>query len=278
MGMKKILNGSLLLAVLSAGLFRVQPAAFAQPAAFEQASEQWAQRGDPAMLKQAIAIYEKAYQPEPSQALAERLSYAYYFQADAFEEGEQKSKDYYTGYEWGIKALMFDPGFKQRYAVDKQGIGDAVNGVGKEFSGAIFWTATCYGKWGKMRNILKQLGPAKQARKMITYLYSIDKDYYYGGPARWLGAYYAIAPGIAGGDIKKSRQYYDEALAASPQYFATKVLMAENYYPKIKDRAGWDKALDEVINGDANALPEIAIEQKTEQDKAMKLKILKMED
>ncbi len=276
--MKKILNASVFLIVLSTGLFWVQPTTLAQPAAFEQAREQWAQRGDPAMLKQAIAIYEKAYQPEPSQTLAERLSYAYYFLADAFEEGEQKSKDYYTGYEWGIKALTFDPGFKQRYAVDQQGIGDAVSGLSKEFSGAIFWTATCYGKWGKMRNILKQLGPAKQARKMITYLYGIDRNYYYGGPARWLGAFHAIAPGIAGGDMKKSKLYYDEALAAAPQYFATRVLMAENYYPKVKDRAGRDKALDEVINGDANALPEIAIEQKTEQDKAMKLKTLKMED
>jgi tetratricopeptide (TPR) repeat protein len=259
-------------------LWLTAAASFAQPAAFDQAKEQWAQRDNPAMLRQAIAVYEKAYQTEPSQALAERLSYAYYFLADAFEQGEQKSKDYYTGHEWGIKALLFDPGFKQRYADNKQGMGDAINGVPKEFAGAIFWTATCYGKWGKMRNILKQLGPAKQAKKMITYLYGLDRNYYYGGPARWLGAYYAIAPGIAGGDIKKSKQYYDEALAAAPLYFATKVLMAENYYPKVKDRDGRDKALDEVLAGDAHALPEIAIEQKTEQEKARELKAMKLEE
>jgi len=250
----------------------------AQPNAFEQAREHWEKRGEPASLKKAIGVYQKAYESEPSYALAERLSYAYYFLADAFEQGEQRSRDYYTGYEWGIKALCYDPGFKQRYQAEKKGMGDAINGVPKEFAGGIFWAATCYGKWGKMRNILKQLGPAKQARKMITYLYSIDKTYYYGGPARWLGAFYAIAPGIAGGDMKKSKQYYEEALEMAPQYFATKVLMAENYYPEVKDRAGYDRALDEVLAGDINALPEVAIEQKVEQEKAKILKAEKWEN
>lgn len=263
--------------VLLAVLFSTA-AAFAQPAAFETAKEQWTQRGDPVRLRQAIKIYEEAYQSEPSYALAERLAYAYYFLADAFEAGDQKSKDYYTGYEWGLKALCYDPGFKQRYMDEKRGMGDAINGVPREFSGAIFWSATCYGKWGKMRNILKQLGPAKQARKMITYLYTMDRTYYYGGPARWLGAFFAIAPGIAGGDMKKSKVFYDEALAMAPQYFATKVLMAENYYSKLKDRVNYDKMLDEVINGEAGSIPDIAIEQKTEQEKARKLKDLKLND
>jgi tetratricopeptide (TPR) repeat protein len=263
---KKYLMTSLLVMVLfGAG-------ALAQQNVFDQAQEKWGQRGDAAALKEAISIYEQGYQKEPSYELAVRLAYAYYFLADAFEEGGQRSNDYYTGYEWGLKALCYDPGFKQRFVDEKKGMGDAINGVPKEFAGGIFWTATSYGKWGKMRNILKQLGPAKQARKMITYLYSIDKTYYYGGPARWLGAFHAIAPGIAGGDMKKSKQYYEEALAMAPQYFATRVLMAENYYTKLKDRAGYDRALDEVLAADPGSIPEIAIEQKTEQEKARKLK------
>ncbi len=243
----------------------------AQPG-FDEAKPHWDNRGDKASLRQAIEIYQKAYEAAPGYELAERLSYAHYLLADAFEQGAQKSQGYYTGHEWGVRALCFDPGFKQRHVDQKQGMGDAINGVPREFAGGIFWTATCYGKWGKMRNILKQLGPAKQARKMILYLYSIDKDYYYGGPARWLGAYYAIAPGIAGGDMEKSGKYYAEALAAAPQYLATRVLMAENYYSKLKDRAGYQRVLDEVIAGDAEAIPEIAIEQRVEQDKARRLK------
>lgn len=248
----------------------------AQPG-FDEAKGFWDKRGDKASLKQAIAAYEKAYQEDPGYELAERLAYAWYFLADAFEVGKQKSAGYYTGYEWGLKALCFDPGFKQRHQVEKKGMGDAISGVPKEFSGAIFWTATSYGKWGKMRNILKQLGPAKQARKMILYLHSMDRDYYYGGPARWLGTYYAVAPGIAGGDMEKSKKHYEEAMGAAPNYLATKVLMAENYAAKVKDRPLYDRLLDEVLAGDPDALPEVAIEQRVEQDKARRMKAEKFE-
>jgi tetratricopeptide (TPR) repeat protein len=251
-------------------------ALLAQPG-FDEAKAAWENRGDQASLQQAIGIYAKAYQTAPSYELAERLAYAYYFLADAFEQGDQKAADYYTGYEWGIKALCYDPGFKQRFTDQKQGMGDAIKGVPREFAGGIFWTATCIGKWGKMHNIFKVLSTSKQARKLVVYLYSIDKTYYYGGPARWLGAFYAIAPGIAGGDMAKSKQYYDEALAMAPQYFATKVLMAENYYSKLKDRANYDKMLDEVINGEAGSVPEVVIEQKVEQGKALRLKAEKID-
>ncbi len=249
----------------------------AQPG-FDEAKALWDKRGDKASLQQAIEIYAKAYQGAPSYELAERLAYANYFLADAFEQGDQKMAGYYAGYEWGIKALCYDPGFKQRFVDQKQGMGDAVKGVPKEFAGGIFWTATCIGKWGKMHNIFKILSTSKQARRMVEYLYSVDKTYYYGGPARWLGAYFAIAPGIAGGDMKKSKTFYDEALAMAPQYFATKVLMAENYYSKLKDRANYNKMLDEVIGGEAGSIPEIAIEQKVEQEKAAKLKATKVGD
>jgi hypothetical protein len=265
-----ILTGLLLTAIFGSG-------AVAQSSVFQQAQEKWDQRGDPAALKQAISIYEQGYRQEPSYILAERLAYANYFLADAFEQGDQKMSGYYAGYEWGIKALCYDPGFKKRFIDQKQGMGDAIKGVPKEYAGGIFWTATCIGKWGKMHNIFKVLSTSKQARKMVEYLYSIDKTYYYGGPARWLGAFFAIAPGIAGGDMKKSKAFYEEALAMAPQYFATKVLMAENYYSKLKDRADYDKMLDEVIGGEAGEIQEIAIEQKTEQDKALKLKALKLD-
>jgi hypothetical protein len=248
----------------------------AQPG-FDEARQHWDNRGDPASLKQAIGIYAKAYQDKPSYELAERLAYANYFLADAFEQGDQKAADYYAGYEWGIKALCFNDQFKRRFVDEKKGMGEAVIGVPKELAGGIFWTATCIGKWGKMHGIFKVLKTSKQARKMVEYLYSVDKAYYYGGPARWLGAYFAIAPGIAGGDMEKSKKMYDEALAMAPGYFATKVLMAENYYAKRKDRPSYDKMLDDVLGGQADGIPEIAIEQRTEQDKARKLKAEKID-
>jgi len=263
--MKRIIQASMVLLLLLAGLLSAQPG-------FDEAKSLWANRGDKASLQQAISIYEKAYQENPSYDLAERLAYACYFLADAFETGDQKAKDYYKGYEFGLGALKYNPDFKRLMEQEGKNMAEAVTVLGKDYKGGIFWTATCIGKWGKMQGIFKTIKSSKQARRMVEYLYKLDKDYYYGGPPRWLGTYFAVAPGMFGGDEAKAKQMYDEAMAMYPNYFATKVLMAENYAAKIKDKAMYDKLLDEVLSGDADAIPEVAIEQKVEQGKAQKLK------
>lgn len=243
----------------------------AQPG-FDEAKDLWADRGTKASLENAIAVYEKAYQTEPSYQLAERLSYAYYFLADAFLEGDIKADNYYKGYEWGLISLKYNAEFKKLTEQDKKSMGDAVSVLDKEYAGGIFWTATCIGKWGKMKGILKTVKTSKQARKMVEHLYQIDRTYYYGGPARWLGAYFALAPGMFGGDMKKSKEMYDEALSMAPDYFATSVLMAENYASKIKDRRMYDELLDKILAQPADLIPEIVPEQQVEQEKARKLK------
>lgn len=256
--------------ILLAGILSVG-AAFAQPG-FDAAKELWAGRGDPASLEKAIAVYEQAYQTSPSSQLAERLSYAYYFLADAFKEGDAKADNYYQGHEWGLTSLKYNGEFRKLTEVDKKSMGDAVTVLGKEYAGGIFWTATCIGKWGKMKGIFKTVKTSKQARKMVEHLYTLDKTYYYGGPARWLGTYFALAPGMFGGDMNKSKQMYDEALQMAPDYFATSVLMAENYASKIKDRQLYDQLLDKVLSSPAGIIPEIVPEQTVEQKKAQKLK------
>lgn len=260
--MKKLI---LLAMLFAAGTSLAQPG-------FDEAKDLWADRGNKISLEKAIAVYEKAYQTEPSYQLAERLSYAYYFLADAFLEKDAKADNYYKGYEWGLISIKFNGEFKKLTEVDKKSMGDAVSVLGKEYAGGIFWTATCIGKWGKMKGIFKTVKSSKQARKMVEHLYQLDKTYYYGGPARWLGAYFALAPGMFGGDMKKSKEMYDEALKVAPDYFATSVLMAENYASKIKDRPLYDQLLDKVLSSPANIIPEILPEQKVEQEKAKKLK------
>ncbi|MDP2806873.1 MAG: TRAP transporter TatT component family protein [bacterium] len=250
----------------------------AQQNAFELAKEHWEKRGEPASLKKAIEIYQKVYESEPSYALAERLAYANYFLADAFEQGDAKAAGYYQGYEWGLKALNFDADFKKLTGQEGKSMGEAVAVLGKDFAGGIFWTATSIGKWAKMKGILKTVKYSKQARKMIEHLYSLDKTFYHGGPARWLATFYAVAPGIFGGDMKKSKQYYAEALSLAPDYFATSVLMAENYAAKSKDRALYDKLLGNVLSQEPGIIPGMEPEQKVEQEKAQKLGALKLDE
>ncbi len=99
----------------------------------------------------------------------------------------------------------------------------------------------------------------------------IAPTYYHGAADRYLGAYYSKTPSFAGGDMKKSKEHFDASLKRAPNYFGTKVLMAEFYAKKEDDRALFEKLLKEVIGGDPNATAEISPENKIEQRKAKAL-------
>ncbi len=237
----------------------------------QQADTLWANRGDQTSLKNAISLYEKAYAVSPTYATAERLSRAYYFLADSFLNGDEKLNTYYKGFEWGIKAMETDPEFKKLYKDEGKPIDVASKHLGKSYEGAIYWAGASIGKWAKMKGIFSTLEYSSKAKRMIEHVYAMDKDYFYGGPSRWLGVYYAVAPSLFGGSMKKSKEMFDESLKIAPDYFATRVLMAENYAVKTKDKALFKQLLDYVISKPANIIPGIEPDQKIEQEKAKAL-------
>ena len=98
-----------------------------------------------------------------------------------------------------------------------------------------------------------------------------DPNYSYAAPDRYWGAYYAIAPSFAGGDLDKSEKHFKKSILAAPGYLATKVLYAQYYATKRQDSALFETLLNEVISADATAIPELTPENKAEQAKARKL-------
>jgi|YelNatPaOPRAMG01_1025707.scaffolds.fasta_scaffold17529_1 tetratricopeptide (TPR) repeat protein len=237
----------------------------------QQADNLWADRGNQASLQKAISLYEKLYSESPSYATAEQLSRAYYFLADSFLQGEDKINTYYKGFEWGVKAMETDPTFKKLYKDEGKGIDVASQHLGKDYEGAIYWAGASIGKWAKMKGIFSTLEYSSKAKKMIEHAYALDKTYFYGGPPRWLGVYYAVAPSLFGGSMKKSKEMFDESLKIAPDYFATRVLMAENYAVKMKDKALFKELLNYVISRPADIIPGIEPDQKIEQEKAKRL-------
>ncbi len=237
----------------------------------QQANALWKQRGDQALLQKSISLYEQAYAESPSYATAEHLCRAYYFLADSFLSGDDKLNTYYKGFEWGIKAMETDPTFKKLYKDEGKTIDVASQHLGKSYESAIYWAGASIGKWAKMKGIFSTLEYSTKAKRMIEHVYTMDKNYFYGGPPRWLGTYYAIAPSFFGGSMKKSKELFDESLSIAPDYFATRVLMAENYAVKMKDKALFKQLLDYVLSKPADVIPGIEPDQKVEQEKAKKL-------
>lgn len=238
-----------------------------------EGEEAWATRGERASLEKAIAAWEKALAAKEDPKALAKLSRAYYFLADGYMgKGDEQLKTYEKGVkaaERGIAAAS--PRFKQEVTGGVK-VEEAMKNVGAEGVESMYWYASNLGKWARAQGIAKTLGNKDRIRAAMDRCLDLDPNYFYAGPHRYFGAFYAVAPGFAGGDLNKSKDHYDKSLALAPDYLGTKVLYADTYATKKEDRALFEKLLDEVIAADPNKIPEIAPEMKIEQEKAKQLK------
>lgn len=218
--------------------------------------------------------------PENIEVLA-TLTRAYYFTADSYMRGD---KDSYLDYMdravwWGERALVAaSPEFEEQMR-NKAKFYEAITVVGIDGLPAMYWYATALGKWARESGFGVLVGQKDNIKATMTRALELDPNYYHGGPHRYFGAFYAIAPAFAGGDLEKSREHYDKSLEISPYFLGTKVLMAENLSVKLDDEDMFDSLLQEVIDADITTAPaEVQPEMLVEQQKAKELMAKKDEE
>ena len=237
---------------------------------YEEAYADWsANRGTKEGLQGTLDKLEAvlAAAPENQDALI-LLARSYYFMADGYtDDAEAKNVLFEKGVTLGERAMAADPAFKAQ--IDK-GVkpADAVTALQKDDQMAIYWTASSLGKWARGKGFSTIVKYKGYIAKMMTHCLELDETAYHGGPPRYWGAFYSIAPSFAGGDMDKSKEMYERALKLSPNNFATYVLYADSYARKVQDRALFERLLKTVIDGDPASLPGMEPEQAVEQRKA----------
>jgi tetratricopeptide (TPR) repeat protein len=259
----------------------------------------WEARGQgKEKVLEAIAAWEKALDcaagdTPPDQRCAaapataenaETLAYmtrAYYFYADSYLRGNEKAYlDYMNrAVWWGERALIAaSPEFAEKMR-NKGKYHEVIGVVGIEGLPAMYWYATALGKWARASGFGVLVGQKDNIKATMTRALELDPNFYHGGPHRYFGAYYAVAPAFAGGDLTKSQEHYETSLEIAPYFLGTKVLMAENLATKLDDEEMFDRLLEEVLAADINAAPpEIHPEMVVEQQKAKELQKQKEED
>jgi tetratricopeptide (TPR) repeat protein len=108
-------------------------------------------------------------------------------------------------------------------------------------------------------------------KAFVDRVVELDPQFFHGAGDRGLGAFYAKAPSFAGGDLGKAHQHFTRSLEIAPNYFGTKLLIAEYYATKKQDKTLYTKILQEVLAADPKVIPEIAPEQMADQVKAQRL-------
>lgn len=246
-------------------------------AAAEQQSEAdklWEQRTSAENIRKAIAAWEKELEADPENFdVLVKLTRANYFLADAYlrDQDEAYLSTMDAGVSWGEKALMAgSPEFAEKMR-NKEKFYEAITVIPKEAVPAAYWYASALGKWAKKKSFAVLVGQKDNVKATMDTCLELDPDYFHSGPDRYFGAFYAVAPAFAGGDLAKSEEHYKKSLEKAPYYLGTKVLMAENLMVKKDDEEQFKKLLNEVLAADPNAVPEIAPEMKAEQGKAREL-------
>ena len=72
--------------------------------------------------------------------------------------------------------------------------------------------------------------------------------------------------------MTKSAQHFNISIDAQPDYWGTRILMAEEWAIKEDNKALYEELVNYVLAGDPNVIPEIKPENECEQRKAQKLK------
>lgn len=259
------------------------PAA-SDPAATAAAAEtvsvgdaKWAERTDAANIRAAIAEWEKVAAANPGDAeTLVKLTRAHYFLADGYLRSESDDKEYLKmmdkGVKWGEKAMVAaSPEFAAAMKDGKK-FPEAVKLVGKDGVPAMYWYASSLGKWAKKKGFAVLLGQKDNVKATMDRCLELDPTFYYGGPHRYFGAYYAIAPAFAGGDLEKSKVHFKKSLEIAPDFVGTKVLWAAELATKTQDEATFDTLIAEIEASKADAIPEVAPELQVELQKGAELK------
>jgi len=136
---------------------------------------------------------------------------------------------------------------------------------------AMYWWAVNLGRYASAKDFTTLLYHKASIYGIMQQVLKLDETYYYGAPHRYFGAYYAKAPAWAGGNMSKSKEHFDKALALAPTYLSTKILYAQYYAIKTEDKELFLRLLNSVLATDPALLPELVPEQLLEQGKAQDL-------
>ena len=236
----------------------------------------WAERGDEAQLRACVTAWSRALELDGTDAdLWVRLAHAQYFLADghlAFADDDTATQDMYqSAIRSSERALrVLSPEFAQRMAAGEP-VPNAVGLLEANAVPALYWRASALGKWARRDGFATLLSFKDEIRAVMTRCMELDRYYFFAGPDRYFGAFFAIAPSYAGGDLVRSRQHFEESVRREPNYFGTHVLMAENLAVKLQDRAMFEEHLRYVIDGDPASLAGAEPENRVEQHKATEL-------
>ena len=174
----------------------------------QQGDDLYAQRGDLAKAKEALAKYQAALAAgEDAYGVNWRLARVEYWIGDHTADKTVKKQIFQQGIDHAKKAIELGP---------------------RKVEGH-FWLGVCYGVYGEAKGVLKSLALVKPIKEAMRRVLEIDPAYDKGGADRVLGRVYHEVPGFAGGSEKKSLGHLLKAVEYGPRVGLNLLYLADTY-------------------------------------------------
>lgn len=171
---------------------------------------------------------------------------------------DRAKRFYGKGKDFGLKALSMNSSFKRALTKDLDTFNKALKSYGRADVPALFWTAM---NWGSLVNLSKDspiaIAEFPKVEAIMQRVLKLDENYFYAGPNLFFGFSYGSRPKMFGGDLAKSKEYFEKAINGYQRKFLLgMVFYAQIYAVQAQDRALFESILNEVLVADASALPQ----------------------
>jgi tetratricopeptide (TPR) repeat protein len=221
------------------------PPAPAQP----DATAAWVHRAEPGELEKAIAAWERLAAAAPARAdLDLALAQAYVLLAE--RRREAGAADAQTdAFANAVRASEAALAAASPTVAARLGSGvwveDALEGAGNDVLPAVYWYATSLAGYALARGLTGTVHFQHRVEALFNWVLGHDETFACGGAHRGLGSWHARTPAAAGGDLSRSRQHFERALAIAPACAQNRITYAEDYAVAAQDRALFTRLLGE---------------------------------
>ena len=137
----------------------------------------------------------------------------------------------------------------------------AVSTAGKKAVPALFWTASCLGKWIDLsRDDMSLVASLANTAALMQRVIDLDNEFYFGGAHMFFGVYYGGRAPMLGGDYARAETEFRRAAEINNnKLLIVDLLQAEFLDRQRLDQQAFHQRLTAIIDAPDDLYPEMAL-------------------
>jgi hypothetical protein len=189
------------------------------------------------------------------------------------EDPVRASRLYLRARSYGVRALGRKGAFLKESGLNVENIRAKLDTFGEREFKDLFYTTMSWHAWINL-NLDKPAALAQMgiAQACLGRVLELNPGYLYGTPYVLMGTILAARPGLAGGDARQAKVYFEKAMEVSKgKFYFVQYYFARYYAVRIQDRRLFRKLAQEAVQGHPSELEDACLINSVMQQKAKKL-------